>query len=707
MRRLGRVGVGDGHHVGVGVAFRVADGHRRQVGGALGARHCDDVADRRRLHPPGLAREPPPLWDVAQERALQPLLRAPDERGFPPTDGPHLRQRRRCLRAVALDRRHGARLHREPVEGVRAEGQEVRVVADHGHLVAAEKLDGDEALPRRQVQLDRLQEAGKVGDAEDLLRLVAAYVSQDLAVLGPQQIERAPAERAVPFAQRDQALGPRVHRVRVALLRLDVDRLVVVLGVGDDRQIEALPVRAREAGVAIRAPLHRRPYAVPVAEEDVVTHPDLVAVVEDRRAGQREQEPIHQLDPAPVVAQQRREPAADAEVQPREPVLRVRAVHVVALLVGHHLERQLVVVAEEQRPLRALGDRRRLGEDVDDREAVLHADRHEQPWHEREMEGHVALVAGAEVGDRVLGPLVRLGEQHAVAVVGVDVLAKVLQERVRLGQVLTVGALTLIEVRDRVETHAVDAHVHPEVECLEDRLVHLRVVVVEVRLAGVEPVPEVRVRDVVPRPVGSLEVLEDDADVLVALVRLAPDVEVSLRAAGFGPPRALKPRVLVGRVVGDELVDDPDASPVGLADHLVGVAQRAVHRIDVVVVGDVISVVAHGRRVEGQQPDRVDAEVLQVRELLEQAAEVAASVRVAVHERAHVELIDERVLVPERVVVELRKLDLLVALGGSRRCDHRKYSKSCSLRTRRRKRKICPGIEKGFSSTKLRGPFHR
>ena len=69
--------------------------------------------------------------------------------------------------------------------------------------------------------------------------------------------------------------------------------------------------------------------------------------------GQREQQRVEQLDLAPVVAEQRREPAADAEVDAH---LRVRGVgtqHEVALLVGDHLERQLVVVAQERRPLRA------------------------------------------------------------------------------------------------------------------------------------------------------------------------------------------------------------------------------------------------------------------------------------------------------------------------------------------------------------------
>ena len=133
----------------------------------------------------------------------------------------------------------------------------------------------------------------------------------------------------------------------VLRLRLDVDTLVVVLGVGHDRQVKPLPVGAREAGVAVGAPLHGSAHTVAIAQEDVVAHPDLVAVVEDRRPRQREEQAIHQLDAAPVVAEQWGEAPTDAEVDPRRAVLCVGAIHIVALLVGDHLERQLVMVAEE------------------------------------------------------------------------------------------------------------------------------------------------------------------------------------------------------------------------------------------------------------------------------------------------------------------------------------------------------------------------
>ena len=222
---------------------------------------------------------------------------------------------------------------------------------------------------------------------------------------------------------------------------------------------------AREKpGVAVGAPLHGRAHAVAIAEIDVVAHPDLVAVVEDRRSRQREQQPVQELHLAAVVADQRREPPADAEVDAHRGLVRVGAVHVVALLVGHHLQRQLVVVAQEQRPLAVVGDLRRLRQDVDDREAILHVNRHEHPRHDREVEVHVALVAVAEVGGGVLGPLVRLGEQHPVLEARVDVRAQLLEEGVGLRQVLAVRPFGLVEVRHGVEPQPVDAHVEPEVD---------------------------------------------------------------------------------------------------------------------------------------------------------------------------------------------------------------------------------------------------
>ena len=193
-----------------------------------------------------------------------------------------------------------------------------------------------------------------------------------------------------------------------------------------------------EAGVAVGVPLHGRADAVAVAEVDVVAHADLVAVVEDGRAGKAEEQRVEQLDAAAVVVDQRREAAADADVDAHARVGGVGEVHVVALVVGDHLERELVVVAQEEAPLAGVRDGRRLRHDVGDGQAVFLAQRHVDARHQREVEGHVALVAVAEVGADVGGPHVGFGEDDAVVVLGVDGGADFLDLDVGLGDVFAV-----------------------------------------------------------------------------------------------------------------------------------------------------------------------------------------------------------------------------------------------------------------------------
>ncbi len=79
------------------------------------------------------------------------------------------------------------------------------------------------------------------------------------------------------------------------------------------------------------------------------------------------------------------------------------------------------------------------------------------------------------------------------------------------------------------------------------------------------------------------------------------------------------------------------------------IAQRAVGGMHVGVVGYIVAVVAPGRGIEGKQPDERYAQVLQVIELLGEAAKIAHAVGVAVGESADMDFIDDRVLVPLRI----------------------------------------------------------
>ena len=108
--------------------------------------------------------------------------------------------------------------------------------------------------------------------------------------------------------------------------------------------------------------------------------------------------------------------------------------------------------------------------------------------------------------------------------------------------------------------------------------------------------------------------------------------------------------MLVGGVVDHQLDHHLHVAAVGGVEEGAKIVQRPVGRVHAAIVRDVVAVIAQGRREEGQKPQAGDAQVLQVVEFLHQPAEVAYAVVVAVKERLDRQLIDDGVLVPERVV---------------------------------------------------------
>jgi hypothetical protein len=184
-----------------------------------------------------------------------------------------------------------------------------------------------------------------------------------------------------------------------------------------------------------------------------------------------------------------------------------------------------------------------------------------------------------------------------------------------------IGALALDQVGHRVGAKAVEAPLEPELHHLEHLLLDLGVVPVEVRLVREEAVPVVLPGHRVPRPVAGLGVREDDAR-LASTSRRCRSTRRSHAPAtlsAHGAPAGT--RVVAGGVVQHEVGDDLEAAAVRLVDEALEVVDAAVRRVDPVVVGDVVAVVAQGRRVEREQPDDVDAQLLHVVEPLDQAAE--------------------------------------------------------------------------------------
>ncbi len=340
-------------------------------------------------------------------------------------------------------------------------------------------------------------------------------------------------------------------------MRFHVHRGVAVDRIHDRRQKEARGVAAGKSAVAVRRPLHGCPHAVAVAEVDVVAHPDLVAVIDDRRARKRHQQRVHQLDLAAVIVHQRCQPPPDSEIEPCPRIGGVGRPQVIALDIGHHFQGELIVIAQEQRPLAIRRDVRRLPQDVGDREAVLLGDGHVNSRHQREMIGHVAFVALAEIGGHVLGPLIGFRQQELAGRVGIELRADLLDDGVGFREILVVGALPLAKIGDRVQPKTVDADIEPAPHDEIQRPQDARVVVVEIRLVREEPVPVIGAGDRIPGPVRLLGVAEDDPRACIFVIVVAPHIPVARVGAGLAAAGALKPGMLIGGVVDHQLDDDP------------------------------------------------------------------------------------------------------------------------------------------------------
>ena len=100
-------------------------------------------------------------------------------------------------------------------------------------------------------------------------------------------------------------------------------------------------------------------------------------------------------------------------------------------------------------------------------------------------------------------------------------------------------------------------------------------------------------------------------------------------------------------MVRHEVEDDLEPPGVGLGDQLVQIGEAAEERVDAAIIGDVVAVIGHGRRIDRRDPDGVDAEPSEVIEAARDAGEIADTVAVGVLERARIDLIDGPPLPPD------------------------------------------------------------
>ncbi len=271
---------------------------------------------------------------------------------------------------------------------------------------------------------------------------------------------------------------------------------------------------------------------------------------------------------------------------------RVGRPEVVALDIGHHFQRQLVVIAQEHRPLA-------VGRECPASDAGCRRSGNGLP---ARSPCRCAASAGS---DRPCGIRRRCRNRPArLPATGWlrpaapfpshrrRVRPYVLDDRVRLGKVFVGRSVALAEIGNCVQAEAVDAGVEPALHDLANGADDARIVEVEIRLVREEAMPVIGLGFGVPGPVRFLGVGEDDARLRKARVGVAPDIPVARARVRRAAARAPEPGMLVGGVIDDQLGDDTQAAPLRLGDEAAEVLHRAERRIDRTVVGDVVAVVA-------------------------------------------------------------------------------------------------------------------
>src|ERR1700720_1180031 len=135
------------------------------------------------------------------------------------------------------------RLQNKPVMRVWSEREHIAGFLDRRKWIAAKNFDEPATAEARQIQFDRLREAGKIYDDEDRLIVGLAQKGEHFRVVRVKKFKSAARKGTVLFAHPNHPTHPPKERRQILLLIFDVDRFVVVFRIDDNGQMQLLRVR--------------------------------------------------------------------------------------------------------------------------------------------------------------------------------------------------------------------------------------------------------------------------------------------------------------------------------------------------------------------------------------------------------------------------------------------------------------------------------
>ena len=253
-------------------------------------------------------------------------------------------------------------------------------------------------------------------------------------------------------------------------------------------------------------------------------------------------------------------------------------------------EPELIVVAQRQRPAATRHHLLSVFEAIAQLLGLAVGQGGEQVGGEGEVEGGMQFVS-RQVGRRFVHRLDRLRDHQHVAVTGLHPGPQPPQEGVGLRQPFTAGALLLEQERHRIEAESIDPFCQPKVDHVQHRLLHGGVVVIQVGLVVQKAMQVVLAGHLIPLPVRLLEVAEQHWRLGIAVVVVAPDVEIAFGAALSRPAGPLEPRMQDARVVEHQVENHPDPMGMGLLQQHHQVIQIAQVGVNGGEIGDVVAAV--------------------------------------------------------------------------------------------------------------------
>ena len=220
----------------------------------------------------------------------------------------------------------------------------------------------------------------------------------------------------------------------------------------------------------------------------------------------------------------------------------------------------------------------------------------------------------------------------------------------RFARKLAVGVDALGNLRDDVHAETVDTTVEPPVHHLVDRLTHLRVLPVEVRLLRGILVEEILAALGVILPCGTAEIRAPTVRFGTRRARLmagtggTPPIPVGVRVVLVAA--RLEPRVLVGSMVDDQIHHDFQTALMRLGKQFIHIVKRAEHRIYALVIRDIVAVVILRGLVDRAQPQHINAQVGEIIQAAGDALDIAEAIAIGVLEATRVNLVHHGVRPP-------------------------------------------------------------